>query len=120
MVCLVEMRQLDGDRPVMSVIKIGLNKRANAGWDGIFPPALRVFDGAAGAARAEGLRRIRRFFSAFLSGTALSGFATAALAQDGGRSAAKLFSSTEVIISSLVVGALGAALLSAVWLVRQR
>jgi signal transduction histidine kinase len=114
------MRQLDGDRPVMSVIKMGLKKRANAGWDGIFLPALQVFDGAAVTARAEGLRRIRQFFSVFLSGTALSSFATAALAQDGGRSAVKLFSSTEVIISSLVVGALGAALLSAVWLVRQR
>lgn len=66
------------------------------------------------------LRRLALFGSAFLSGTALSGLATAALAQQSGNAAVRLFSSTEVIVSSLVMGALGAALFSAIWLVRQR
>src|SRR3546814_1006259 len=46
--------------------------------------------------------------------------ATQAIAQQQSNSAVKLCSSTGVVVSSLVVGALGAALLSALWLVRQR
>ncbi|AXV16911.1 alkaline phosphatase [Neorhizobium sp. SOG26] len=65
-------------------------------------------------------KRLALFASAFLSGTAFSGLATGALAQQSGSAAVRLFSSTEVIVSSVVLGALGAALLSSVWLVRQR
>ena len=62
--------------------------------------------------------RLARIARSLLSGTALVALPTAAVAQDGGTS--QMFSSAEVIFSSVVMGALGAALLSAVWLVRQR
>ncbi len=55
-----------------------------------------------------------------VSGSAMATLATNALAQQPADSTARLFSSTEVVVSSLVIGALGAALLSALWLVRQR
>ncbi|WP_425374243.1 ATP-binding protein [Neorhizobium lilium] len=83
-------------------------------------PVFKLFESASSEAPAGGLRRFGRFCSVFLGGTALSSAATVALAQGSGGAAVKLFSSTEVVVSSLVVGALGAALLSAVWLVRQR
>ena len=57
---------------------------------------------------------------AFLSGTALACVATGAMAQQHAATASRLFSSTEVVTSSLVVGALGAVVLSLLWLVRQR
>jgi signal transduction histidine kinase len=59
--------------------------------------------------------KISRFL---LSATALVAVPSAAWAQGLGTS--RLFSSAEMIVSAMVVGALGAALLSAVWLVRQR
>src|SRR3546814_12846515 len=68
-------------------------------------------------------KRPRLSILALLSGSTLATFATtatAAIAQQQSNPAVKLFSSTEVVVSSLVVGALGAALLSALWLVRQR
>ncbi|MCC2612835.1 PAS domain-containing sensor histidine kinase [Neorhizobium petrolearium] len=105
----------------MSVKITSLFKQADPSCDGADAPASLSASGSRdGGATAGGLCRLARFGSAFLSGTALSGLATAALAQQSGNEAVRLFSSTEVIVSSLVVGALGAALLSAVWLVRQR
>ncbi len=73
-----------------------------------------------GALEALRARKPSRFsISALLAGSSLASSATAAFAQNFGP-ATKLFTSTEVVISSLVVGALGAALLSVLWLVRQR
>lgn len=72
---------------------------------------------------ASGVRnrlRIRLAVRALLAGSAFAGGAHGVLAQEAGPAAVKLFTSTEVIVSSLVVGALGAALLSVLWLVRQR
>jgi len=67
------------------------------------------------------LRSLSHAWKMFLSGTALAGMATAALAQEAVATAPeRLFSSTEMISFSLVLGVLSAALLSAVWLIRQR
>nr|WP_244446593.1 PAS domain-containing sensor histidine kinase [Neorhizobium galegae] len=102
------------------------SERADPLCGGAEAPALRPVAGRSGFGSPDGnaivgrLRRLALFGSAFLSGTALSGLATAALAQQSGNAAVRLFSSTEVIVSSLVMGALGAALFSAIWLVRQR
>lgn len=110
----------------MSVRKMSSSERADPLCGGAEAPALRPFAGRSGFGSPDGnaivgrLRRLALFGSAFLSGTALSGLATAALAQQSGDAAVRLFSSTEVIVSSLVMGALGAALFSAIWLVRQR
>jgi signal transduction histidine kinase len=76
-------------------------------------------EGLAKAGRL-GVRRLYRRLTAGLAGTALSGFAGAAFAQDGAYGATRLFTSSEVIFSSLAIGAIAAALLSTVWLVRQR
>ncbi|WP_377299082.1 ATP-binding protein [Rhizobium sp. SGZ-381] len=78
--------------------------------------------------KAEGLAKAGRFrfnrlyplVRTALAGTALSGFAGAALAQDAAYGATRLFTSSEVIFSSLAIGAIAAALLSTIWLVRQR
>ncbi len=105
----------------MSVIKTSLFKQADPSCDGATAPAAKLASETSdGAAAAGKMRRLALFGGAFLSGTALSGLATGALAQQSTNVAIRLFSSTEVIVSSLVLGALGAALLSAVWLVRQR
>ena len=58
--------------------------------------------------------------TAFLSGTALSGFAASAHAQQAEPIAARLFSSAEMATFSLVLGVLSATLLSTVWFIRQR
>lgn len=73
---------------------------------------------ATGKRGGMSLMRLARFGRSLLSGTALIALPTAAFAQDAG--ASRLFTSAEVVVSSLVLGALGAALLSALWLVRQR
>ncbi len=104
----------------MSVIKRSLQKQAGPIRDEGTNAASKPSTRASKDAPAGGLRRFGTLCTAFLCGTALSGVATSALAQESRRAAVKLFSSTEVVLSSLVVGALGAALLSAVWLVRQR
>jgi signal transduction histidine kinase len=117
MVCLVDERQLDGDTPVMAVKKMSLFKQA----DPIFGSDTRAFakprsvGGGRGGAAYRWLAKLGRFL---LSGTALA-MPTAAFAQETAV-ATNLFSSAEVVVSSLVMGALGATLLSAVWLVRQR
>ncbi len=104
----------------MSVTKKSLREQAGSSRNASTVPALKRLSGAWRQTPARVLRRLKSLWRAGLCGTVLSGPATAAFAQDGGRAAIKLFSSTEVVISSLVVGALGAALLSAIWLVRQR
>ncbi|MGF9566357.1 PAS domain-containing sensor histidine kinase [Neorhizobium sp. JUb45] len=68
----------------------------------------------------RGLRRLVRWAAAALSGTALSGFASAAFAQEAGLEAGRFLSSSEIIVPSLTIGALAAALLSTIWLVRQK
>lgn len=59
---------------------------------------------------------------ALLSSTILAGWSSSAFAQTigGGTSAPRMFSSTETIGYSIILGTLCAALLSVVWLVRQR
>ncbi|OHV80818.1 PAS domain-containing sensor histidine kinase [Rhizobium sp. LCM 4573] len=66
------------------------------------------------------LGKLARFFSVLLGGASLSVLAGAAAAQEASATGSRPFSSMEVIISSVALGALGAVLLSAVWLVRQR
>ncbi len=68
-----------------------------------------------------------RLSSCALTGGFVAAAAYPAFAQTGvqagmhaGGHSAKLFTSAEVAVASLVVGALGAALLAAVWLVRQK
>jgi signal transduction histidine kinase len=77
---------------------------------------------AAKAPSAAKSKRLLRRACAFLSGTALSGLSSAALAQQGDmlQAGERLFSSTEMITYSLFVGVLSATLFSVVWLVRQR
>jgi signal transduction histidine kinase len=104
----------------MSVMKKSLRKQADP-RRGDTNRAASIFRfGQLCGAVAGQMGRLKRTWTAFLSGTVLSSATSVAFAQEGSTAAAKLFSSTEVVISSLVVGALGAALLSAVWLVRQR
>jgi signal transduction histidine kinase len=105
----------------MSVNEECLLRQADCQDVGASAPGVRGDRGLFWGNLAGGkLGRITRFGSALLGGTALSALAGAAAAQPAGSAATRLFSSTEVIVSSLVLGALGAALLSAVWLVRQR
>ena len=68
--------------------------------------------------RSKSLKR--SLMPALLSGSTLAAFAGTALAQQQAPAAVRLFSSSEVAISSLVIGALGATLLSVLWLVRQK
>ncbi|HEX2148123.1 MAG TPA: ATP-binding protein [Pseudorhizobium sp.] len=100
----------------MSVNKHNLPQEANS-------PCPVAAGGAAfaGPSAASSWRwRLRGRFSvaALSAGTAIFSCATGAVAQTD--PSIKLFTSTEVVISSLVFGALGAALLSVLWLVRQR
>ncbi|SIR29019.1 PAS domain-containing protein [Rhizobium sp. RU35A] len=66
------------------------------------------------------LARFWRRMASGLAGTALSGIAGTAMAQQQAIGASRLFTSSEVIFSSFAVGAIAAALLSTIWLVRQR
>ncbi|MBT9372783.1 ATP-binding protein [Rhizobium sp. CSW-27] len=66
------------------------------------------------------LARLCRRLASGLAGTALSGLAGTAMAQQQAVSTGRLFTSSEVIFSSFAVGAIAAALLSTIWLVRQR
>ncbi len=71
---------------------------------------------------AGALRRKICAVPALMAGTALSGFATVAKAQDGAllQRSARLFSSSETIAYSIFLGVVSATLFSIVWLVRQR
>lgn len=85
--------------------------------------SLRTQRGLAGQVKKTGITGVRRLYHYIrsgLAGTALSGIAGAALAQEHAVPAARLFTSSEVIFSSLAVGAIAAALLSTIWLVRQK
>ncbi len=74
-----------------------------------------------GRAVARGFSKTRlKVLTGFLSGTALSGLAASAHAQQGEPVAARLFSSGEMATFSLVLGVLSATLLSTVWFIRQR
>nr|CAD6429497.1 alkaline phosphatase [Rhizobium sp. Q54] len=109
---------MDGDRPGMSVKKKNLFDEA-ASCCGASPAASRKGATNAGA-RGKPVRRKLLPLHALWSGSALVSIATGAWAQQQTTAANRLFSSTEVVTSSLVVGALGAVLLSVLWLVRQR
>ena len=64
--------------------------------------------------------RLRRVFFAWAAGTALAGLSMPVVAQDIAVGQAHRFSSSEIMGFSLIIGVLSAALISAVWLVRQR
>jgi signal transduction histidine kinase len=64
--------------------------------------------------------RLRTLGHYLLASTALFTFCRTAWAQERAAAAAPSFSSFQVIFSALALGALGASLLAAVWLVRQR
>lgn len=63
-----------------------------------------------------------KFLRFGLSGTALAGLAGSAFAevQAGVPVSARLFTSAEMVTSSLVIGVISAVMLSAVWLIRQK
>jgi signal transduction histidine kinase len=101
----------------MAVKKTSLSKQA----DPVSGLRMRAFGNPYFANGGYGRKtyiRLKRIARSLLSGTALVALPTAAFAQE--ETAVQLFSSAQVIVSSVVIGALGAALLSTVWLVRQR
>ncbi len=109
----------DGDRPEMSVeIKNSLLRvQKNVGETSPTPKSgahVRFYRTARHRVSVFGGR-----FVAFLSGTTLAGVAQAQEANII-TSGERLFSSSETIGFSLVIGVLAASLLSVVWLVRQR
>ncbi len=70
------------------------------------------------APRAGALKH--RLWQIWISGTALAGFAAPVVANETSPMHARLFTSSEMVASSLVLGVISAALLSAVWLIRQK
>lgn len=105
----------------MSVNKKNLPQEADSRCDGAASSQDDNGDDASRASSKPKASARRKFpLRALLSGSALATLATGALAQQQADPTGRLFSSTEVAISSLIVGALGAALLSVLWLVRQR
>ncbi|MBD8665957.1 PAS-domain containing protein [Rhizobium sp. CFBP 8752] len=109
----------------MSVRKTSLRKQADLICGVAMSCGLDACKEAANGRWKKDLARLApvslaRSAAAFLAGTVLSGVAGMAHAQEAGTVGPHMFSSTQVIWSSLLLGALGAALLSAVWLVRQR
>ncbi|WP_377404137.1 ATP-binding protein [Rhizobium helianthi] len=112
---------MDGRQTGMAVIFSASRERAK---DGVGASALAsTIRGMTGQVRKTDICGMRRLFQTArvcLAGTALSGLAGAAWAQERVVPAAKLFTSSEVIFSSLAVGAIAAALLSTIWLVRQK
>ncbi|KRB62994.1 alkaline phosphatase [Rhizobium sp. Root708] len=70
-----------------------------------------------GASKAGILSRVTRIFAA---GTAMASVATPVLAQIDADAAAHLFTSSQVAGLSVVIGVISAALLSTLWVVRQR
>ncbi|WFS02920.1 PAS domain-containing sensor histidine kinase [Rhizobium tumorigenes] len=88
-------------------------------------PGLPRQDGiqAADCNRQRAPRKSSRFvaiLSFLASGTALASLAGPALAQAQMPAAARLFTSSEIVTFSVVIGVVSAALLSTLWLVRQR
>lgn len=71
-------------------------------------------------ARRKAVSWTRRFWLSALSGSVLAGRALPALAKDMPGTPPHLFTSTEMVASSLVLGVISAALLSTVWLIRQK
>ncbi len=102
----------------MTVRKTSLSKQADPSFGPRKRSATRLPFRRTGSG-ASAYLRLAGFGRTLLSGTALVLWPAAASAQSDAATS-HLFSSAEVIVSSVVLGALGAALLSAVWLVRQR
>jgi len=65
-------------------------------------------------------RPLARFLRICASGTAIAGLARPVLAQTDAPAAARLFTSAEMVTTSVVLGIISAALLSTIWLIRQR
>ncbi|KAA0698915.1 PAS domain-containing protein [Neorhizobium sp. P12A] len=63
---------------------------------------------------------VARLLALYASGTALAAIAGPALAQAKVPETARLFTSSEMVTFSVVIGIVSAALLSAIWMVRQR
>lgn len=70
--------------------------------------------------RARSARWKARLWGFWLSGTALAGLAAPVVAKEATAVEAHLFTSFEAIASSLVLGVISAALVSTVWLIRQK
>jgi signal transduction histidine kinase len=66
------------------------------------------------------VKSIARLLTLYASGTAMAAITGPALAQARVPEAARLFSSSEMVTFSVVIGVVSAALLSAIWMVRQR
>lgn len=107
----------------MAVENMGLPRQAELNVDGDEASASKLVCQkivARGDTAPRGLRRLMRFAGIALAGTALSSVASVAFAQESGLQASRLLSSSEIIFPALAVGALAAALLSTIWLVRQK
>ncbi|MGR6467454.1 ATP-binding protein [Rhizobium sp. PAMB 3182] len=104
----------DGDGPGMDVILSGQDKRPD---DSGSTPA-----GDAGRLQPAKQHKARFFRKALLSGTALFAAGGSAFAQGATEATghAARFSSPEVVVFSLVIGAISAAMLSTLWFVRQK
>ena len=75
-------------------------------------------DARTGPIRRPGWKR--PVWRTLISGSALAGFALPGLAAEAAAVEARLFTSSQMVASSLVLGVISAALLSAVWLIRQK
>jgi signal transduction histidine kinase len=108
----------------MSVHKSDLQRQAIPFTRGVLTPATMIagqcFQRVIGVLKATRLKALRT--GLLLSGTVLSGFASTALAQsvETASNTQRMFSSSETISYSIILGTLCAAMLSVVWLVRQR
>ncbi len=69
---------------------------------------------------AKASRWKARLWTCLLSGTTLGGLAVPVLAKESAIAESHLFTSFEAVASSLVLGVISAALVSAVWLIRQK
>ncbi len=111
----------------MSVNKRRLFKQANARTDETCATAHAQSAGEErrygnGRKRFPGARTLSRIWRCCISGTALAGLTGTAFAADEGQAtvAARLFTSSETMTFSMVIGVIGAVVLSAIWLVRQK
>ncbi len=116
--------QKDGDIPRMSEMMHRLVKQAE---DGVYPSCCTGHPGngkpvdapKASTQRSGLLAQVARIFAA---GTAMASIAEPVFAQAAAEAAASphLFTSTQVVGFSVVIGVISAALLSTLWVVRQR
>ena len=105
----------------MSDIRKDLHRQANDALclnEGEEHPILG--EGAERAVPAQSTRWTAALLRKCLTGTALAGLSLPAIAAESTAVQARLFTSSEMVASSLVLGIISAALLSTVWLIRQK